>query len=186
MPAKPAIKPLEGALDRDFIRVGRSRIAGKGVFAKRRIPQGSRIVEYKGKRLSIGTLLAELAAGKPSNVYGFRISPDTVIDGARNGNDARFINHSCDPNCEVYIFSNRVYIYAMRDILRHEELTFDYQLGPAASVPGTKPDVSALVCLCGSKNCRGTMVSKEALRRIARDARSKTSKVSKVTKSIRG
>jgi uncharacterized protein len=186
MPAKAVIKPLEGALDRDFIRVGQSRIAGKGVFAKRRIPQGSRIVEYKGKRVTIGALLTALAAGKPSNVYAFRIAADTVIDGSRNGNDARFINHSCDPNCEVFIFGGRVYIYSMRDILRHEELTFDYQLGPAASVPGTKPDLSGLVCLCGAKNCRGTMVSKESMRRIARDAKIKAPKAakSKVRKKV--
>ena len=158
--SESATVPIEGALDRGFTRVGRSRIAGKGVFAKRRIPRGSRIIEYLGERISLASLLSELAVPTATNVYLFRLRHDTVIDGARNGNDARFINHSCDPNCEVFIFNDRVYIYAMRDILRGEELTFDYQLGPAIRSPKRAVDLELYACHCGSPNCRGTMIAR--------------------------
>jgi SET domain-containing protein len=81
--------------DRDFIRVGRSRIEGKGVFAKRKIPRGSRIIEYIGTRVPVAKLFAAVPGdGKPAAVYAFRLNDTTVIDGARGGNDSRFINHS--------------------------------------------------------------------------------------------
>jgi SET domain-containing protein len=143
---------------RDFIRVGRSRIQGKGVFAKRRIPKGTRITEYVGARIPMVNLLVEIAAGKPAHVYAFRLNESTVIDGARGGNDARFINHSCDSNCEAYVFDERMYIYAMRDIVRGEELTFDYQLGSAIGTRPRKADREAYACRCGSPKCRGTML----------------------------
>ncbi len=159
-----AISPLVGALDRGFTRVGRSRIAGKGVFAKKQIPRGCRILEYAGDRLPIGTLLYEIAHGTASDVYAFRLRHDTVIDAARNGNDARFINHSCDPNCEIFIFDDRVYVYAKRDIARGEELTFDYQLGPAIDAQTEPNDPLDHPCRCGSPNCRGTMAAQPAPR----------------------
>jgi SET domain-containing protein len=127
--------------NRDFIRVGRSRIEGTGVFAKRKIPKGTRIIEYTGKRLSREKLFVEM-------------------------NDARFINHSCEPNCEAYIFNERVYLYAMRDITRGEELSFDYQLTPAFGTSQKKSRKDAYLCLCGSKSCRGTMLAKRNRQRI--------------------
>ena len=145
--------------NRDFIRVGKSRIAGKGVFAKRKIPKGTRIIEYLGERVPLTNLLTEIADGKTAPVYTFRLTDSTVIDGARNGNEARFINHSCEPNCEAYSFDERMYIYAMRDIVRGEELTFDYQLGSAMKTRRTKQHLEAYACRCGSPDCRGTMLS---------------------------
>jgi len=144
--------------NRDFIRVGKSRIQGKGVFAKRKIPKGTRIIEYQGERISVTNLFAELKEGKQASIYSFGLSRDTVIDGARNGNDARFFNHSCQPNCEVYIFDERVYIYAMREIVKGEELTFDYHLGPAFKKSKSKMKPEDFPCFCGSANCRGTML----------------------------
>jgi SET domain-containing protein len=148
--------------NRDFIRVGTSRIEGMGVFAKRKIPKGSRIIEYLGRRLPVGSLLVPLTEGEPTRTYSFRVNETTMIDGTVGGNDARFINHSCEPNCEAYVFDDRVYIYAMRDILRNEELTFDYKLGPARKGAGTKFDKTQFACHCGSTNCRGTMLAVKA------------------------
>lgn len=147
--------------NRDFIRVGRSRIQGKGVFAKRKIPRGTRIVEYLGERVPISTLLVEMDAGKRTHTYIFALSHTMTIDGSVGGSDARFINHSCEPNCEAYVFDDRVYIYAMRDITRGEELTFDYQLGPAIRRSGrrSKEVLDAYACQCGSPKCRGTMIA---------------------------
>jgi len=145
--------------NRDFVRVGRSRIAGKGVFAKRKIPKGTRIIEYLGERVPLTNMLAEIMEGKPASVYVFHLTDSTVIDGARNGNEARFINHSCEPNCAAYIFDEKLYIYAMRDIVRAEELTFDYQLGSALKNRRKKQNLEAYACRCGSPNCRGTMLA---------------------------
>jgi SET domain-containing protein len=152
--------------NRDFIRVGRSRIEGKGIFAKRRIPRGTRIIEYTGDRVPLSTLLVESADGNVARIYAFKLHDDVIIDGARNGNDARFINHSCDPNCETYIFDDRVYVYAMREIVRGEELTFDYKLSPAFHGMKTRSKNTQFVCLCGAKNCRGTMLAPSRNRRI--------------------
>jgi SET domain-containing protein len=146
--------------NRDFIRVGRSRIQGTGVFAKRKIPKGTRVIEYLGERVPMNNLLVELVNGSATAVYTFRLTDSTAIDGARNGNDARWINHSCDPNCEAYVFDERVYIYAMRDITRGEELTFDYHLGsPFGKRRMTKSELLKYACMCGSPNCRGTMIA---------------------------
>jgi SET domain-containing protein len=144
--------------NRDFIRTGRSRIEGVGVFAKRRIPRGTRIIEYLGTHVPIHELCHLLEEGSPPRTYVMALDDATAIDGARGGNDARYFNHSCDPNCEPYIFDGRVYIYAMREVLRGEELTFDYRLGPAdRSVPPTH-DTAGYRCNCRAVNCRGTLL----------------------------
>ncbi|MCY7339038.1 MAG: SET domain-containing protein-lysine N-methyltransferase, partial [Sphingomonas bacterium] len=121
--------------DRDFIRVGRSRIEGTGVFAKRRIHRGARIIEYSGERVAADQLVAPADGAESARVYTFRLNETVVIDGARGGNASRFINHSCAPNCEAYAFDDRLYIYALVDIARGEELTFDYKLAPPPGLP---------------------------------------------------
>lgn len=145
--------------DRDFVRVGKSLIQGKGLFSKRKIPKGTRIIEYTGERVPVARILAEIAEGKPASLYTFRLTESTVIDGARNGNEARLINHSCEPNCEAYLFDAQMYIYAMREIVRGEELSFDYQLTPAIKGTTKKANTEAYACRCGSLSCRGTMLS---------------------------
>lgn len=148
----------ENIQNRDFVRVGKSKIQGKGVFAKRKIQRGTRIIEYLGDRITHERLMLDIEEGQPFNVYIFGLSQHLLIDGNRNGNEARFINHSCDPNCEAYIFGDQVFIYAMRDITRGEELTFDYNL-TAALDKKTKIDPSVFACTCGAPNCRGTMMA---------------------------
>jgi SET domain-containing protein len=152
-------KIIERALDRDFIRVGRSKIEGRGVFAKRKIPKGSRIIEYKGRRRPTPDFIPERPDGKPGHVYLFRLREGVVIDAGIRGNEARFINHSCDPNCEIYTFNDRAFVYATRDIARGEELTYDYQLRRASRVARKKTDASSYACSCGADNCRGTMLA---------------------------
>lgn len=144
------------AWDRDFIRVGRSPIEGLGVFAKRRIHRGARIIEYRGERVAADRLLAPAGSPEPARVYTFRLNETVVIDGARGGNSSRFINHSCAPNCEAYAFDDRLYIYAMVDIARGDELTFDYKLTLPPGLPAESgPDSYA--CSCGAPTCRGSM-----------------------------
>jgi len=144
--------------NRDFVRLGRSRIEGKGLFAKRKIPKGTRIIEYAGKRLPVDNLWIEVDPKKPGHTYLFRLNETTVIDGAQGGNESRFINHSCDPNCEPYGFDGNMYIYAMRDIVRGEELTFDYKLTASRNNPERERQTKdEHICRCGAANCRGTM-----------------------------
>lgn len=144
---------------RDFIRVGKSRIEGTGVFAKRKIPRGTRIIEYTGERVPIGAVFHEVTEGQPSRIYAFALDETTAIDGARGGNEARFFNHCCAPNCEAYIFDDHAYLYAMRDIRRGEELTFDYQLGRVDRARPTRYDKVEYSCRCGAPNCRGTLIA---------------------------
>ena len=144
--------------DRDFIRVGPSSIEGTGVFAKRAIPRGTRIIEYLGARRSLESLVIDVANGRQPSVYLIHLHEGMVIDGSIDGNDARFINHSCDPNCEIYIFGDRLYAYAMRDIDQAEELTFDYALHTPSGVAAKKSRAKDHSCNCGSPNCRGTML----------------------------
>lgn len=153
-------KIIQKAPDRNFIRVGRSRIQGHGIFARREIPKGTRIIEYQGKRRALAELLASGTEAGPAPVFIMRLDEKTVIDPTTGGNDARFINHSCEPNCEAYVFDRRLYIYAMREIGRGEELTFDYQLRRAAGTVGEEPVAADYLCRCGSRNCRGTMLAR--------------------------
>lgn len=151
-------------VDRDFIRVGRSRIDGTGVFAKRKIPRGARIIEYTGARLPIDAVVAVANEGPPAAVYAFRLNDTTIIDGACGGNDARYVNHSCAPNCEALCFDDHMYFYALRDIARGEELTFDYRLNASSKRRPTKRAREAHACRCGSTNCRGTMLARRSAR----------------------
>ena len=142
--------------DRDFFRVGRSRIEGTGVFAKRRIHRGARIIEYLGERVAADRLVVPAPGTEPARIYTFRLNDAVVIDGARGGNASRFINHSCAPNCQAYAFDDRLYIYALADIARGDELTFDYKLAPPSALAAdSDPDRHA--CACGAATCRGTM-----------------------------
>lgn len=156
---QPAVSPT-AAPDRDFIRVQASPIHGTGVFAKRPIPKGTRVIAYAGRRLPKADLLAAADRGERPLTYVLNLDADTAIDGAEEGNDARYINHSCQPNCEVYIFDGVPYIYAMQDIPAEAELGFDYQLQSARAQRISAALSRALFpCRCGAPQCRGTLVA---------------------------
>lgn len=129
------------------IRVGRSHIDGKGAFAAQPITQGTRIIEYTGERISRQEATERLAQG---NVYVFFCNTRYDIDGNTPQNPARYINHSCDPNCESDIIAGRIWISALRDIREGEELSYDY--GYELDGYEQRP------CRCGAKNCCGYIV----------------------------
>lgn len=134
----------------DRIEVKASGIHGKGVYAVKKIRKDMAIIEYKGERISAAEA-DDRYEGNPST-YLFMVDDDVYIDGLSKGNDARFINHSCKPNCEAYLEDDRIVIHAIKDIKPGTELTYDYQLtdeGEDASTDYT--------CFCGKKKCRGTM-----------------------------
>src|SRR5215207_3355721 len=105
-----------------------SPIQGQGAFATEPIPAGIRLIEYAGERLTP----AEAEARYPDHpterhhTYLFAIDDDVVIDAAVNGNEARFINHSCAPNCDAVIDDGRIWIETIRDVAPGEELAYDY------------------------------------------------------------
>src|SRR5690625_3223311 len=106
--------------------VNPSDLHGQGVFARLYIPKGTTILEYKGKRIT-SEQADEQPSADPENPYHtffFALSNGLIIDGAVNGNDARWINHSCDPNCEGHEneTGDRAFIVAKRDIQPNEEL----------------------------------------------------------------
>ena len=163
--------------DRDFIQVLPSGIHGSGVFAKRPIPKGTRVIEYSGRRLPKPELLASAQRGERQLTYVLNLDADTAIDGGELGNDARFINHSCRPNCELYIFDGTPYIYAMQDIPAGAELSFDYQLQSAITRRMSRSLSRELFpCHCGAPDCRGTLVAPKTWR--ARSVRAEASPAS--------
>ena len=111
-------------------RVRRSEIHGTGVFATRRIAKGSRIIEYLGERVSHGEADRRYAgkAEDDNHTFLFTVDACTVIDAGVDGNAARYINHSCDPNCETVAEGRRIFIEALKDIERGEELAYDYRI----------------------------------------------------------
>ncbi|HEY2124185.1 MAG TPA: SET domain-containing protein-lysine N-methyltransferase [Chthoniobacterales bacterium] len=137
-----------------LLEVRDSGVHGRGAYALRRIPKGKRIIEYTGKRLPWGEA-SEQADGPHTFLFGLTNGKD-VIDPAIGGNDARWINHSCAPNCEAIEEGNRVFIYALRAILPGEELFYDY--GLEVDERRTKKLEREYACHCGSRKCRGTML----------------------------
>lgn len=152
---------IDHALDRDLTEVRDSAISGKGLFAKREIHKGARIIEYQGKHRELIDIVSQPSEDESSGKYFFHLTDAIVIDGAMDGNDARFINHSCEPNCDALIFGEKVFIYALRDLAVGEELAFDYQLRPALAQDDTVFDNPDNRCNCGSPNCRGSMLAAE-------------------------
>ena len=143
---------------RPMFRVRRSKVHGLGVFATRRIRKGTRIVEYLGERVSHreADRRYEQKTTDDNHTFLFIVDRGIVIDAGVNGNDARFINHGCDPNCESVTEDRRVFVEAIRTIQPGEELKYDYSIGRAKDDP---PDVDEVfACHCGAAKCRGTML----------------------------
>lgn len=135
-----------------------SPIHGLGLFATRRISKGTRIIEYTGERITPQEAAARYNddAMTHHQTYLFQVDGETWIDGARGGNEARFINHSCDPTCAAVIEDRRVFIEAIRTIEPGTELTYDYALVRGGRF---RPEWRELyACWCRALTCRGTML----------------------------
>jgi len=157
-PAHHAHMRRAARTDAPLYVVRRSRIHGNGVYAARDIPKGTRVVEYLGERISHAQADAryEEKGQDDGHTFLFVVSSKIVIDAGVDGNDARFINHSCDPNCETVIEGGRVFIEALRDIRTGEELGYEYGLTWEST---DDPDELAnYACRCGAAKCRGSML----------------------------
>lgn len=143
------------------IEVRNSAIHGRGVYAARAIPRGERIIEYTGRLISWKEAdeLPPSDPNDPNHTFLFSLSDGKrVIDASVSRNAARWINHSCDPNCETEEDEDgRVFIEALRDIPAGEELHYDYCLVIDEEI--TKKLKRQYRCLCGAANCRGTMLA---------------------------
>ena len=139
-----------------------SRIHGRGVFATRRISKGERLIEYKGERLTWQEAEDRYPLDPvPYHTFLFETgNGDMCIDAAHNGNAAKWINHSCMPNCEaVEDEDEHVFIDAARVIRPGEELTYDYNfILKKRHTPARK---KSFPCWCGVRNCRGTMLGRK-------------------------
>lgn len=138
--------------------VKESPIHGRGVFAAADIRKGTPVIEYKGQHITQDEANERYGedGGKHHHTVLFTIDDDMVIDASKHGNAARFINHSCDPNCEAVQYGRRIFIEAIRNIPKGAELLYDYHL--QVDKPHTKKKMQQYVCHCGSKKCRGTQV----------------------------
>jgi SET domain-containing protein len=143
-----------------------------GAFATRPIKKGTRIIEYTGERISNAEADRRYDEDKMSHhhTFLFTLNRRTVVDAAVGGNEARFINHSCAPNCEaVIVDSRRIYIEALRDIPVGEELVYDYQY--ERTDEHTEADERFYACRCGAPNCRGTILAPKKRKKPAKRRR---------------
>ena len=141
-----------------MIEVRHSPVHGYGVFALRRIRKGTTVVEYLGDRITHEEADERYADKdeKDNHTFLFTVNAKIVIDAGRNGNEARFINHGCEPNCESGILAKRVFIDAIRTIQPGEELVYDYQITRDPDDPDDVDETFA--CRCGAPGCRGSML----------------------------
>lgn len=152
--------------DSDFqvrrrLALRRSGIHGRGVFAREFIPAGTRLIEYRGERITSaeGDARYPYDPAVPYHTFLFEIEDDLIVDAGRRGNMSRWINHSCDPNCDAVIEDARIYIESVRDIQPGEELTYDYNFVlEERHTPAAK---RRFPCVCGVPGCRGTMLARK-------------------------
>jgi len=136
---------------KDYVDVFKSLIHGRGLFCKRNINAGAMVIEYAG--VIIRSILTDKREkyyeSKGIGCYMFRVDNQDVVDATTCGNAARFINHSCDPNCYSKVINvdgqKKIIIFAARCIMKGEELTYDYKF-PLEDVK--------IPCSCNSKKCR--------------------------------
>ena len=146
-------------------RVKNSAIHGRGVFARRKIRAGTLLIEYTGDRISYDQACEDAAArdDESNHTFLFSLEDGSVIDGGSNGNDARWINHCCEPNAEAREEEGRIFIHALRDVARGEELNYDYGLVlDERYTPALK---RSYACRCGTPGCRQTMLAPKRKRK---------------------
>ena len=144
-----------------MIRVKKSPLHGSGVFATKNVKKDIKIIEYigekvtreEGNRRSEKRLKKYLHSETEGSVYIFELNSKYDIDGTPNYNKAKYINHSCNPNCEVDIINGRIWISSIKNIKKGEELTYDY------GYEFDKNDYKDHICKCGHKNCIGYIIS---------------------------
>ena len=132
-------------------KVQKSKIDKKGLYASRNIGKGTKIIEYKGKIITIKQSEENPKFDNGKAIYLFNLNKKYDLDGDFKFNTARLINHSCDPNCEVAGSGLKVWVYAIKDIRKDEELSYDYGFS-------YDKDYKQFPCRCKSVKCVGYIV----------------------------
>ena len=167
-----------------YILIRKSRIHSAGIFAKKNIPKGTRIIEYVGEKItkaeSDRRADIPLEKNKKNSTYGavyiFILNKRDDIDGNVTYNTARFINHSCDSNCETEIIHGHIWVIAIRDIKRGEELAYNYNYDIE--------DYEDHKCHCGSKRCVGYIIDEDHWPRLKRKEKAKKEKLKKMKRGV--
>ena len=137
-----------------------SRIHGSGVFAAAPIGKDERLIEYRGERLppQIADERHLRFDHESAHTFLFSVNEEITIDATFKGNMARWINHSCGPNCEAVEEDGRIFIESRKPIAPGEEITYDYSF--VLSERHTPTAKRRYQCICGSSDCRGTMLAR--------------------------
>jgi len=143
----------------EWMELRGSPIHGLGAFARKAIPKGTRIIEYTGEKISNAEADRRYDDEKmrDHHTFLFIVNTKQCVDAAFNGNEARFINHSCDPNAETFVIRGRIWIEALKDIAAGDEITYDYMYEDDPKY--TEADLRFYGCRCGAATCRGTIVN---------------------------
>ena len=142
-------------------KIKKSNIDKRGLYASKDIKDGTKIIEYKGKIVTKKKVEEDSKFDNDKAIYLFNLNKRYDLDGDFKYNTARLINHSCNPNCEVAGVGLKVWVYAIRDIKKGEELSYDYGFG-------YDEYYKDFPCRCGSKNCVGYIVREGSRWRIKR------------------
>ena len=152
-------------------KIKKSNIDKKGLYASKDIECGARIINYKGKLITNTEVEQNPKFDNDKDIYLFDINKRYSLDGDFSWNTARLINHSCNPNCEVDGKGYKIWITAIKDIKKNEELTYDYGFS-------YDEDYKQFPCKCRAKNCCGYIVRSESRWRISKKFR-KSSQINK-------
>jgi hypothetical protein len=165
--ARPSPPGRAGPVN-EWLELRSSGIHGLGAFALKDIPRGTKIIEYTGERINNAEAdrRYEDDSMPEHHTFLFILSTRTCVDAAFDGNEARFINHSCDPNCETGIWNSRIWVSSIKRIPVGTEVTYDYQYDDDPEY--TDEDLLFYRCECGSPKCRQTIVATEKLRKKVR------------------
>ena len=148
-------------------KIKKSKIDNRGLYAATNIKKNTKIIEYKGKIITVKETETNPKFDNDKAIYLFNLNKKYDLDGDFKYNTARLINHSCDPNCEVDGVGLKLWIYAIKDIKKNEELTYDYGFS-------FDKDYKDFPCKCGAKKCVGFIVNSQSRWRIKKSRKRKS------------
>ena len=148
-------------------KIKKSKIDNRGLYAATNIKKNTKIIEYKGKIITVKETETNPKFDNDKAIYLFNLNKKYDLDGDFKYNTARLINHSCDPNCEVDGVGLKLWIYAVKDIKKNEELTYDYGFS-------FDKDYKDFPCRCGAKKCVGFIVNSQSRWRIKKSRKKKS------------